>query len=261
MFNAIAALCYIGAFGGLTLLAARRTNLRSPYITVLICLGILFHGAGAYFTIRTETGFDLGFFKVASLIFWVISIVVLLSSLRKPMWSLFLLLLPLTLIALGCATLANTDPSAVITLSPGIFAHILLSILSYSLLTIATLQAILLAYQNRMLKQKHPRGVMGLLPPLQTMEGLMFELLWAGEILLTLAILSGVIFIENILAQHLAHKTVFSIVSWIIYAILLWGRFRFGWRGAAAIRWALGGFAALMLAYFGSKLVLEIILG
>lgn len=260
MFNAIAALCYLGAFGGLVLTIVRRSELRSPLIIAAIAAGVVFHGIGAYLNIRTPHGFDLSFFKVASLIFWVIAIVVLLSNLRKPMSSLFVLLLPLMLVALGCASLIEPNTSSTTQLSFGIFTHVILSILSYSLLTIATLQAILLAYQNRMLKQKHPRGVMGLLPPLQTMESLLFELIWAGEILLTLSILSGVIFIDNILAQHLAHKTVFSVVSWIIYATLLWGRYRFGWRGASAIRWALGGFAALMLAYFGSKLVLEIIL-
>lgn len=261
MFNAIAALCYLGAFGGLIYSIAHRKELRSLYITLAVAAGITFHGIGAYMTIRVTGGFDLSFFKVASLIFWVIALVVLLSSLRKPMTSLFVLLLPLILIALGCASLIQPSAGNTIKMSLGIFTHVILSILSYSLLTIATLQAVLLAYQNRMLKQKHPRGVMGLLPPLQTMEALLFEMIWAGEVLLTLSILSGVIFIENILAQHLAHKTLFSVLSWVIYAILLWGRYRFGWRGAAAIRWALGGFAALMLAYFGSKLVLEIILG
>ena len=141
-----------------------------------------------------------------------------------------------------------------------IITHILLSVLAHSLLAIATLQALLLSYQYKKLKTRHPKGLIGILPPLQTMETLMFELVWAGFALLTLSILSGLIYLDNIFAQHLAHKTVFSILAWFIYATLLWGRHSIGWRGIIAIRWVLVGFAALMLAYFGSKIVLEVIL-
>jgi len=98
------------------------------------------------------------------------------------------------------------------------------------------------------------------MPPLQTMETLLFEMIWAGQILLTLSLITGFTFIHNMTAQHLSHKVIFSVMAWIIYAVLLWGRHTLGWRGAAAIRFTLGGFAALMLAYFGSKLVLEVIL-
>ena len=79
--------------------------------------------------------------------------------------------------------------------------------------------------------------------------------------MLTLALISGAVFLENIFAQHLVHKTALSLVAWVVFGILLWGRWRFGWRGRTAIRWTLTGFFALMLAYFGSKLVLEVILG
>jgi ABC-type uncharacterized transport system permease subunit len=92
------------------------------------------------------------------------------------------------------------------------------------------------------------------------MEALFFELLWVGEICLLLAITSGFLFIDDLFAQHLAHKTVFSLLALVIYGVLLWGRYQRGWRGATAIRWALGGFCTLMLAYFGSKFVLQIVL-
>ena len=101
---------------------------------------------------------------------------------------------------------------------------------------------------------------MGIMPPLQTMEALLFDIVWAGFLFLTLSIITGAIFIEDMLAQKLSHKTVFSILSWLIYAVLLTGHQIQGWRGASAVRWVLGGFAALMLAYFGSKLVIEVIL-
>ena len=68
------------------------------------------------------------------------------------------------------------------------------------------------------------------------------------------------IFLEDIFAQHLVHKTVLSLVAWCIFAILLWGRHVLGWRGNTAVKLTLAGFVVLMLAFFGSKLVLEVIL-
>ena len=85
-------------------------------------------------------------------------------------------------------------------------------------------------------------------------------LVWAGIILLTLSIASGLIFLDNFFAQHLAHKTVLSLLAWIIFTTLLVGRYRFGWRGMRAVRWTLGGCGLLVLAYFGSKFVLEVVL-
>jgi ABC-type uncharacterized transport system permease subunit len=87
------------------------------------------------------------------------------------------------------------------------------------------------------------------MPPLQTMEYLLFRLIWTGEVLLALAILTGALFLENMFAQHLAHKTVLSIVAWLVFAVLLWGKHRLGWRGTTAVKWTLTGFGLLILAY------------
>jgi ABC-type uncharacterized transport system permease subunit len=228
-------------------------------LLILTACALIFHGAGLYGLSAAQTGIQFDFFSVPSLLFLVINLIVLLSSLKKALHNLFILLLPLSILAVG-ASLMGRDSESQMVLGYELASHVVLSILAYSLLTIATLQALLLAYQNHQLKHKHTTGTVRLLPPLQTMESLLFELLWAGEILLTLSILSGIWFLEDIFAQHLAHKTVFSIAAWLIYALLLWGRHQLGWRGYTAIRWTLGGFASLMLAYFGSKLVLEIIL-
>ena len=89
----------------------------------------------------------------------------------------------------------------------------------------------------------------------------MFQMLTLGFFLQTLSLITGMLFLHNMFAQHLAHKIILSVVAWLVYAILLWGRWRHGWRGKTAIRWTLSGFVSLLLAYFGSKLVLEFILG
>jgi ABC-type uncharacterized transport system permease subunit len=136
----------------------------------------------------------------------------------------------------------------------------MLSLLAYSLLAIAALQALALALEDRLLRQRRPLRMMRILPPLQTLEFSMFQIIAFGFFLLSLGLISGLMFLKDMFAQHLVHKTVLSIIAWLVFAILLWGRYRFGWRGRTAIRYTLSGFGSLMLAYFGSKLVLELIL-
>jgi len=138
--------------------------------------------------------------------------------------------------------------------------HVLLSMLAYSLLTLASVQALLLAVQDHYLRKRRPGGFIRALPPLMTMEALLFEMIGIGFVLLTLALLSGFAFLENMFAQHLVHKTVLSVVAWMVFGGLLLGRRVWGWRGRKAIVWTLSGFAILILAYFGSKLVLELVL-
>lgn len=144
--------------------------------------------------------------------------------------------------------------------SPGLSTHIALAILAYSLLAIAALQALLLAYQDYHLHSRHPGRIMGAMPPLQTMENLLFQVIALGVLVLSLAIVSGMVFLEDMFAQHVAHKTILSIAAWLIFVTLLWGRWRFGWRGRIAIRWSLIGFMFLMLAFFGTKVVFEFVL-
>ena len=238
---------------------ARHQSLKSYQLRAVAAVALIAHSVGVYGLSFNGTQLVFSLFSVSSFIFWVINTIVLISSLKKELHNLFLLLFPLSAVSVLGAILGN-NPEWQHTLEYTIAAHVISSILAYSLLTIASLQALLLAYQNRALKNKSLLANSKLLPPLQTMESLLFELLWVGEILLTLAIASGFYFLEDMFAQHLVHKTVFALTAWFIYALLLWGRSKMGWRGTKAIRWALAGFVCLMLAYFGSKLVLEIIL-
>lgn len=138
--------------------------------------------------------------------------------------------------------------------------HVVLSLFSAGFLSLAAVQALTLAIQDRLLHQYRPNHIVQGLPPLQTMEDVLFRLISLGFFTLSLALLSGLLFVDNLLAQHLAHKTVLSITAWAIFGGLLWGRWRWGWRGHTAIRWTLSGYGMLILAYFGSKLVLELVL-
>jgi ABC-type uncharacterized transport system permease subunit len=142
-----------------------------------------------------------------------------------------------------------------------IAAHIVLSTLSYALLTIAVALAVALALLDRRLRNRRPLGWLTILPSVEALEAATFQALAAGFAVLTLALFSGFIFVQDLLAQHLIHKTVLSCLAWVVFAVLLFGRWRFGWRGRVATTWTLSGFALLGLAYFGSKIVLESILG
>ncbi len=138
--------------------------------------------------------------------------------------------------------------------------HVITSLLAWSLFAIASVQAILLWIQDKHLHNRQPGGFIKALPPLQTMESLLFELIVAGMILLTISLASGFLYLHDMFAQHLVHKTILSTIAWILFAILIWGRYRYGWRGQIALRWTLIGVFVLGLAYFGSKAVVELII-
>lgn len=227
----------------------------------LVGLGVIAHGYAIYEQMVFPQGYYFSFFKISSLFFWVANFLILVSSLRLLLHNLFLITLPITVVALLTSLYSgHSEVVSAANVGVGVASHIFLSIVAYSTMIVATVQAILLAFQNYKIRHKHPTGLAGLLPPLQTMETLLFEMLWTGQVLLTLVIITGFIHIEDVAAQHLHHKIVFTSVAWVIYGILLWGRHYLGWRGKIAIRWALAGFASLILAYWGTKLVLEFLL-
>lgn len=219
-----------------------------------------FQAVTLYQEILTPIGFNLSFFNVVAFVSWTVVLILLLSSLTKPVENLGIVLLPLAglavILALRFPNLRLLQESDLL----GLNIHVLLSLLAYSLLMLAAVQALLLAVQERHLHSRRPGGFIRALPPMQTMETLLFEMIAAGYFLLSLSLLSGFLFLENMLAQHVLHKTILSVVSWVVFSLLLWGRFKFGWRGRTAIKWTLSGFGLLMLAYFGSKFVLELIL-
>jgi ABC-type uncharacterized transport system permease subunit len=140
--------------------------------------------------------------------------------------------------------------------------HLVISLLAYSLFTIASLQALLMAALERRLHGGRLPSFLQSLPPLLTMELLLFRIIALGFFLLTLTLGSGMLFSEELFGQPLkfTHKVVFGILAWCIFAALLAGRQVYGWRGRLALRWTLAGFLALLLAYIGSKFVLEVIL-
>lgn len=238
----------------------QRQTASPPILRGIGIVALLAHAISLYTEIFTGQGLSFGFFHVSSLIAWLVIAVTLVSSLRVPVTSLLIVLFPLALITELLAWLFPGHGAATIPGHSALLVHVLLSILAYGILTIAAFQAGLLGFQNHQLRHRNPVRFNHTFPPLQTMETLLFQFLLCGEVLLTLALLSGFVFLDNMFAQGVAHKTLLSCLAWVVFGVLLWGRHFRGWRGSNAIRWTLGGFLLLMLAFFGSKLVSEFFL-
>lgn len=262
LLTILATVLYIAAGTGLAVHLVRgreHDGLRRASLALWV-LAVAAHTVVVWQATLSGHALSLGFFNAASLIGWLMATLLLITNLRQPVENLGIVILPLAGLAALSDLLLGGLGSAREPLDSGLDLHITLSIVAYSTLGIAAVQALLLAVQERQLRNRHPGGFVRMLPPLQTMEDLLFQMLRLGFALLTLALASGAYYVHNLFAQHLVHKTVLSIVAWLVFGILLWGRRRFGWRGQTAIRWTLGGFGTLMLAYFGSKMVLELIL-
>ena len=247
-------------YRGATILNLTVTSFPSkPLLLLLGGLAMCLHALILYFNLVTPAGLNLGFFHAASLISWMIAVLLLLSLLRQPVENLVIVVFPLATLTIGLEGYIHSE-RILSSQTYGVTLHILFSIIAYSLLSISALQALFLAYQDYQLHHKHPGWVIQILPPLQVMEKLLFQMIALGFVLLSLGMISGMVFLEDIFAQHLVHKTVLSIVAWCVFGLVLWGHWRYGWRGRTAIGWNLSGFFILMLAYFGSKMVLELIL-
>ena len=230
--------------------------------TLMIGLAaVVIHGSLLYTSLLRPEGLNLGIFHAASLVAMTTALLLLLAAFLEPVDNLGIAVFPVAAISIGLTMLYPAPHIITSATSWQLDSHILTSLLAYSILGLAVLQSILLAIQDRHLRNRSPGGFIRALPPLQTMESLLFQMIATGFVLLTLALVTGTLFLEDIFAQHLVHKTTLSIIAWGVFAILLWGRWRFGWRGRTAIRWTIGGFIFLMLAYFGSKFVLELVLG
>ncbi len=233
----------------------RRTPHRAALITGTIA--VLLHFTVLFGIHRGAV--DLHFFAALSLVSAVIAALTLIVNLTRPVAALGIILFPLAGLFLAIDEFL-APATAPFPLDWQIGLHVIIALLAYSLLAISAVLALLLAAQERALRTRQLGPWARALPPLTQTESLMFRLIGAGFALLTLALLSGVLFVYNLHAQHQAHTAILSLVAWIIFGVLLVGRWRWGWRGHRAIYLTLAGMVILLLAFFGSKFVLEMIL-
>ncbi|WP_417550176.1 cytochrome C assembly family protein [Methylophaga sp.] len=227
-------------------------------IGILTTLALLFHAADIYFTMKFAQGWDLSLMSMLSIAAWLMAFIAMLAGMRSPIAHPGIVVYPLVAL---CLMFRVEAPGNQQTLSdPALEWHILLSLTAYALLALAAMQSIILAIQEKQLRHKNAGGLLRKLPPLQTMEKALFQLLNAGFILLTLGLITGFVFVDDFIDQHVVHKTVLSVIAWLVFAGLLWGRMQYGWRSQTAVKWTLSGFGFLLLAYVGSKLVLEFLI-
>ncbi|PID42730.1 MAG: cytochrome C assembly protein [Proteobacteria bacterium] len=232
-----------------------------PFLVFLLgILAILCHGALNFHLVVRAEGIDFNFFKSLSTISWLMVVISTIANIKKPLSSWLLVTCPIAVLSLIALLVFNTGDWHATTSQGGLIVHILFSITAYSIFTLAAVQACLLYLQNKSLRTNYNSLLVKNLPPLQTMESILFEMLYSGAALLTIAIIIGFVFVEDLFAQKLVHKTVFSLISLVVFTTLIIGHKISGWRGATASRWTLTGSVLLMIGYFGSKAVIELIL-
>ena len=210
-----------------------------------------------------DDGLYLGVGNAVSAILWLTVAIYWLGSFHYKLEGLQSLVMPVAAVASLLPGILPSVQPLPNTQFTEFKLHLLIAMLAYSLFTIASLHVLLMALLERRLHHGALSRTLQRLPPLLAMEALLFRIIWAGFILLTLTLASGVVFSEELFgkAARFNHKTLFGVISWLVFAALLAGRHIYGWRGRVAVRWTLAGFLMLILAYIGSKFVLEVILG
>jgi ABC-type uncharacterized transport system permease subunit len=240
---------------------ARAVPVRRPWLAAAAAfVGLNVHGLILFRAIDADGRLTLAITDSASLVGWVVA-----GTTIFGMLELQLAALPAPLLALAGLLAAGTGVFAgfteIHTVQWEITAHIVLAALAAGWLSIAAVVVLMLAWQDTRLRTRAPLGMLAGLPPMETMEKVLFRSLGGGFVVLTFVLVTGLFFVQDVIAQHLIHKMTLAIVAWVVFGVLLIGRVRYGWRGRRARRFTIAGFVILALAYFGSKFVLENLLG
>lgn len=253
-YSLIATLLYLAA-------GWRAARVQHAHQQWLVGAALLVHLLALGQEIIVGSDVRIGIVESLSVLAWLSAAMLWTFCLRESLQVLGAFQYPLTAVAALAPALFHDGGNVIPLADWQIGIHIVFSLISAGFLTLAAIQALATAGLDRLLRQPGRLQLAMRLPPLQTMERLLFQLIFFGFFLLSLTLLSGLLFVHNLFAQHLAHKTILSFLAWLIFGVLLVGRLRQGWRGRKAIRWTLSGYGVLILAYFGSKLILEQVLG
>ncbi|MGY6631737.1 MAG: cytochrome C assembly family protein [Wenzhouxiangella sp.] len=260
LIAALTALAYLAA--GLSLAlgffhARRSWRLAGLALAVVALCG---HGWTGYRQLSIVAGWDFNFLNSLSLVAWVVVLLLILTAFRSRLIEAGIIAFPGAALCVVLQTMVPVAPLPLDQLSDTLKIHVISSLLAYGVLSIAAINAGLLAVQEHLLRRPTRLRQLEMMPPLTVMEAMLFRLVGAGWLILTLSLGSGLLFIDDLFGQHLVHKTTLSLLSWLLFGGLLLGRWWLGWRGRRAIYWTLAAMLVLVLAYFGSKLVLEVIL-
>jgi ABC-type uncharacterized transport system permease subunit len=242
---------------------AGRRQCMGPNERIVLLAALVVHGLAIHAAMFPGDDMRFGFGLAVSLIVWLAVCFYWIETFYARLEGLHALVLPAGLVG-SLLPLVFPGPHVLINAaSPAFRAHFIIAMLAYSLFTLAALHAMLMAVAERQLHSGRLSRTIASLPPLLTMESLLFRLISIAFVLLTLTLVSGIVFSETLFGKafRFDHKTVFAITSWLLFGALLFGRRMWGWRGRVALRWTLAGFIALVLAYIGSRFVVEVMLG
>ena len=227
----------------------------------VLLVGMATHAILLYPYIVTLYGLNFNLFNVLSLISLFFLLFYVLFCLYRPIISLGILAAPTAFIGMTIGFIGRAPYQPLTNVSLGLESHIILSFAAYCVLLMAAVQALFLRLQIRELKHRTiHRFWVNKLPSLQSMEGLLFDMILVGFVLLSIALGLGFIYVEDLFAQHIVHKTVFSILSWLLFGTLLLGNYRAGWRGKRAANITIYAFILLAIGFIGSKFVLELVI-
>jgi ABC-type uncharacterized transport system permease subunit len=230
---------------------------------VVVPLALVLHGMLLYRRVVVADGLDLGVANAVSMLVWLTVLIYWLAGLAfQGLTAILGLMSPVALLAVLLQAVVPTRHIVTYGGDPLFTLHFVIAMLAYSLFFVATVHAVVMLAEEKWLHRGVLPPFLRSLPPLLEMEALLFRILLAAFVLLTLTVVSGVFFSEQLFGKPLAfsQKIVFAIISWFIFGGLLAGHYFRGWRGRTAVLWTLVGFTALLVAYVGSKIVLELIL-
>ena len=245
--------------------ASTRAAERMPprVVAWLVPVALLLHAWIGWHDVATPDGLDLSFVNAVSVVAGLVAAVAWISGLLTTLPAIGTVVLPV-------AAVASLLPALIVNVHRFSYggdtlaaAHVAIALLAYAMFLVAALQALVLMGLEKRLRRRMLAPESASLPPLLTLERFLFRLIAVGFLLLTLTLVSGILFTEQLFGKALVfnHKSVFSVLGWFTFGALLIGRWRYGWRGRVALRWIIAGTVFVFLAYLGSKFVLEVVLG
>ncbi|OOR88782.1 cytochrome C assembly protein [Moraxella caviae] len=240
----------------------KKTPIKRPVLLGMLICGAILHGFLIVPQIITLHGLNFNIYNTLSLISLFFLVFFIIFSLYRPILSLGVLAAPTALIGVSIGYFGDVFGKAhyqpLTELSTLLQVHILLSFAAYCVLLMAAVQAIILRLQIRELKHKTiHRFWVSKLPSLQSMESLLFDMILLGFVILSIALGLGLLATYDVVAQHVAHKLLFSALSWVVFGVFIAGHYLAGWRGKRAANFAIYGFILLAIGFVGSKFVLE----
>jgi len=256
----VAAILYLLAIATIVPGLVHQTGIRVKTVFVSAFIALAFHAWLLSDLILGSSGQNLSILNVASLISFIISLVMSGAMLKTRLWFLLPVVYSFAAINLSAAAFLPSTFITHLEQDPKLLIHISFALFSYSTLTIGALYALQLAWLDHKLKAKKALAINPNLPPLLMVERQLFNIILIGNLLLTGTLLTGFVFVQDMFAQGKAHKGILSFIAWVVYSVLLWGHYRKGWRGRKVTWFAVAGATLLTLAYFGSRFVREIIL-